>query len=81
MLHPIFIKNSLLLIVMVIFCLLPSFEANHNNPTVLYLPSKTPSGIPTTTPVQPAACIKKLKEINDKEMDIMYDVSSVTTRT
>ena len=33
------------------------------------------------TPVQPAACIRKLKEINDKEMDIMYDVSSVTTRT
>jgi len=33
------------------------------------------------TPVQPAACIKKLKEINDKEMDIMYDVSSVTNRT
>ena len=45
------------------------------------LPSQTPSGIPTTTPVQPAACIRKLKEINDKEMDIMYDVSSVTTRT
>ena len=44
-------------------------------------PSQTPSGIPTTTPVQPAACIRKLKEINDKEMGIMYDVSSVTTRT
>jgi len=32
-------------------------------------------------PVQSAACIKKLKEINDKELDILYDVSSVTSRT